>query len=378
MLSLYSFSKAFMVTQVPLFSSKDANLGVDLVGAMQRVVERNWYVLGTEVAAFEAEFATYQGVRSCISLANGTDALEIALRTLCIGPGKRVALVANAGFYGSTAVHTVGAEPVYVDVDTVTLTMAPAALQAALASSVDAVIVTHLYGQMADIEKIAAMVAASKVPLIEDCAQSHGASRNGRRAGSFGDIACYSFYPTKNLGAIGDGGAITTNSADLDTRARRLRQYGWSRKYHISEAGGRNSRLDEIQAAVLREKLPMLDGWNAQRRDIAARYNAAFAGLPMQLPISAGDDFVVHLYVIRVHDRTAFISSMAAAGIATDIHYPVPDHRQTAYPQLSETSLPVTEAACGMVVTLPCFPGLDADSVERVIAAVRGHFGVGN
>lgn len=366
-----------MVSQVPLFSAQIANVGVDLLGALQRVVERNWYVLGTEVAAFEAEFAAYQGVKSCISLANGTDALEVALRTLGIGPGKRVALVANAGFYGSTAVHALGAEPVYVDVDGATLTMAPAALRAVLAARVDAVIVTHLYGQMADIEAIAAMAAGAGVPLIEDCAQSHGATRNAGRAGSFCDIACYSFYPTKNLGAIGDGGAITTNSAEFDALARRLRQYGWSSKYLVTEAGGRNSRLDELQAAVLREKLPMLDGWNAQRRAIANRYNVAFAGLPMQLPASTGDDYVAHLYVVRVQDRAGFIASMTAAGIATDIHYPVPDHRQSAYPQAAATSLPVTEAASATVVTLPCFPGLDADSVERVIAAVRGHYGAG-
>ena len=367
-----------MVRQVPLFSSKIANEGVDLVGALQRVIDSNWYVLGTEVAAFEAEFAAYNGVKSCISVANGTDALEIALRILDIGPGKRVALVANAGFYGSTAVHSVGAEPVYVDVDAATLTMAPASLQAALAAGVDAVIVTHLYGQLADIDQIATMTAASQVPLIEDCAQSHGAIRNGARAGSFGNIGCYSFYPTKNLGALGDGGAITTNSAELDTKARRLRQYGWSSKYQVTEAGGRNSRLDELQAAVLREKLSMLDGWNAQRRTIAARYNAAFTGLPVQLPASTGDDFVAHLYVIRVQDRAAFIASMTAAGIATDIHYPVPDHCQTAYPQATRAYLPVTEVVSGAVVTLPCFPGLDDDSVERVIAAVRGHFGAGN
>lgn len=364
-----------MVDKIPLFSSKIANKNVDLAGALQRVISRNWYVLGAEVTAFEAEFAAYQGVRSCISLANGTDALEIALRTLDVGPGKRVALVANAGFYGSTAVHVVGAEPVYVDVDEATLTMAPDCLQAALSTGVDAIIVTHLYGQMADIEQIVTMAAAAGVPLIEDCAQSHGARRSGRRAGSFGDIACYSFYPTKNLGAIGDGGAITTNCAELDNRARRLRQYGWSSKYHVTEAGGRNSRLDELQAAVLREKLPMLDGWNAQRRDIAARYAAAFADLPVQLPPSTGDDFVAHLYVIRVQDRAAFIASMTAAGVTTDIHYPVPDHRQTAYPQTTGASLPVSEAASATVVTLPCFPGLDADSVGRIIAAVRAHFG---
>ncbi|MBB3223853.1 DegT/DnrJ/EryC1/StrS family aminotransferase [Pseudoduganella umbonata] len=367
-----------MVIHVPLFSSKIANEGVDLAGALQRVLERNWYVLGAEVAAFEAEFAAYLGVESCISVANGTDAMEIALRTLGIGPGKRVALVANAGFYGSTAVHAVGAEPVYVDVDDATLTMAPAALQAVLPTGVDAVIVTHLYGQMADIERIAAFATKARVPLIEDCAQSHGAIHNGIRAGSFGDLACFSFYPTKNLGAIGDGGAITTSDKELDTRARRLRQYGWGKKYHVTEAGGRNSRLDELQAAVLREKLPMLDDWNARRRAIAARYSTAFADFPIRLPASNGDDFVAHLYVIRVPDRAAFIASMSAAGIATDIHYPVPDHLQPAYAQADNVALPVTEAASGSVVTLPCFPGLDDECVERVIAAVRGHFGTGH
>lgn len=369
-----------MASQVPLFSSKIADAGIDLMGAMRRVVERSWYVLGTEVTAFEREFAAFQKVKSCLALANGTDALEIALRTLKIGPGKRVALVANAGFYGSTAVHAVGAEPVYVDVDAGTLNMAPAALLAALTAGVDAIIVTHLYGQMADIEALVAIAADAGVPLIEDCAQSHGAARGGKRAGSFGDIACYSFYPTKNLGAIGDGGAITTDNAELETRARRLRQYGWSSKYHVTEAGGRNSRLDELQAAVLREKLPMLDGWNAQRRAIATRYNAAFSCLPVQLPASIGDDFVAHLYVMRVQDRAAFMTAMAAAGITTDIHYPVPDYRQTAYPGAigAAASLTVTEAASATVVTLPCFPGLDADSIERVIAAVLGYFKSGH
>ncbi|WP_338759985.1 DegT/DnrJ/EryC1/StrS family aminotransferase [Massilia sp. METH4] len=369
-----------MASQVPLFSSKIANEGVDLAGALNRVVDSNWYVLGSEVAAFESEFAAYLGSKTCVSLANGTDALEIALRSLGIGPRKRVALVANAGFYGSTAVHAVGGEPRYVDIDAATLTMSPAALRGALVAGIDAIIVTHLYGQMADIEAIAALAADFRVPLIEDCAQSHGAMRDGVRAGSVGDIGCFSFYPTKNLGAIGDGGALVTNDAELGERARRLRQYGWSKKYHVTEAGGRNSRLDELQAAVLREKLPKLDGWNAQRRAIAARYAAAFADLPVQLPALAasgneyGNDYVAHLFVIRVQDRAAFVASMAAAGIATDIHYPVPDHRQSAYTGSVNVSLPVTEAAAGTVVTLPCFPGLDDESVERVIAAVRGHF----
>lgn len=365
-----------MLSSIPLFSSEIANRGVDLHAALSRVVQRNWYVLGNEVTAFETEFAAFQGVRSCVTLANGTDALEIALRILQIGAGKRVALVANAGFYGSTAVHAVGAEPIYVDVDDDTLTMSPLALQRALEQGIDAIIVTHLYGQLADIGKLTELANAAGIPLIEDCAQSHGAVRDGRRAGAFADIGCYSFYPTKNLGAIGDGGAITTDNPEFEARARQLRQYGWSSKYHVSEPGGRNSRLDELQAAVLRDKLPLLDHWNAQRREIARMYNVAFADLPLQLPCSTGDDFVAHLYVMRLENRGMFMEALREAAINTDIHYPVPDHQQKAY-ICKPADLPVTEAASGKVVTLPCFPGLDRESVQRIIAAVRGYFKAG-
>ncbi|MCC2957030.1 DegT/DnrJ/EryC1/StrS family aminotransferase [Massilia sp. IC2-477] len=358
---------------VPLFSAATANAGLDLVGPMKRVVERNWFVLGEEVSKFEAEFAAYVQARSCISVANGSDALEIALRALGIGPGKKVALIANAGFYGSTAVHAVGATPVYIDVDTQTLTMAPASLRCALQDGVDAVIVTHLFGQMAAIEELSELARTAAVPLIEDCAQSHGARRNGKMAGSFGDLACFSFYPTKNLGAIGDGGAIVTSDPELDKKIRQLRQYGWSKKYHVDVPGGRNSRLDELQAAVLRTKLPELDAWNAARRDIARRYNDAFADLGLQLPHSLGEDYVAHLYVIRVGERARFIETMQAKGIGTDIHYPVPDHLQTAYPGFESVSLPVTEQACAQIVTLPCFPGLSGEDVERVIDAVHAY-----
>lgn len=363
-----------MLSNIPLFSASAANAGLDLVAPLQRVVERNWFVLGEEVASFESEFAGYTQAMSCISLANGSDALEIALKALSIGPGKRVALVANAGFYGSTAVYAVGAVPVYVDVDARTLTMSPAALQESLATGIDAIIVTHLFGQLAAIEELSAMARSAGVPLIEDCAQSHGARRNGKIAGSFGDLACFSFYPTKNLGAIGDGGAIVTSNPALDASVRRLRQYGWSTKYHVDVPGGRNSRLDEVQAAVLRTKLPHLDRWNAERRSIAQRYNAAFDGLDIQLPASTGDDYVAHLYVIRVGQRSRFIETMHELRIGTDIHYPIPDHQQAAYPGRTGLPLAVTEAACKEIVTLPCFPGLSDESVDRVIDAVRNYF----
>lgn len=361
------------LSTVPLFSAAAANADVDFSLAIRRVIDRHWYVLGEEVAYFEREFAKYVGVETCVTLANGTDALELALRGLGVQQGDQVVAVANAGFYGSTAIHAIGAVPLYVDVDHKTLTMSVSALAKALERRPKAVIVTHLYGQLADIESLLRIAGEAGVPLIEDCAQSHGAVRNGKQAGSFGRIACFSFYPTKNLGALGDGGAIVTNDVDLAGRVRMLRQYGWSQKYQVTAAGGRNSRLDEIQAAVLREKLPHLAKWNSERRHIAQRYNEAFASLPITRPCSTGEDYVAHLYVLRVKDRQSFREFLKERGIATDIHYPTPDHRQPAYP-FTDVTLDVTESVCSSVVSLPCFPGLTEVEVERVIDAVLEYF----
>lgn len=360
-----------MIT-VPLFSATHIAATVDLTGAVQRVVDSQWYVLGEEVTQFEREFAQYCGVGHCIGVANGTDALELALRSVGVGSGARVALAANAGFYGSTAVHAIGAIPVYCDVEPQTLTLAPAALRTELQRGLSAVIVTHLYGQLADMETIGALAAAHKVPLIEDCAQAHGATLRGQRAGSFGTVGCFSFYPTKNLGALGDGGALTTSNADVAAALQQLRQYGWKSKYQVALTGGRNSRLDEMQAAVLRAKLPHLDEWNAQRRSVASRYDEAFASLPMLRPTSLRHDYVAHLYVLRVDDRDSFRKALRDRGVASDVHYPVPDHLQPAYRcPLERGSLPVTEDACARVVSIPCFPGLGPDQIEQVVDAVR-------
>jgi dTDP-4-amino-4,6-dideoxygalactose transaminase len=360
---------------IPVFSARAADSGLDLHPAVARVLERHWYILGEEVAGFEREFAAYVGVDHCISVANGTDALHLALRAVGVKRGDRVACVANAGFYGSTALHAIGAHPVYVDVDRTTMTMDPQALAAALRQPVQAVLVTHLFGALADIEEIARMSQAASVPLVEDCAQAHGARRGHRQAGSFGQAACFSFYPTKNLGAIGDGGAVTTSDADVASRVRTLRQYGWSRKYHVDTPDGCNSRLDEIQAAVLREKLPRLDAWNAARRSIAARYTSALRDLPLQLPHSNGEDYVAHLYVVRLDERDALRQHLERAGVGSDIHYPVPDHRQQAFPIPAPLPmLPVTDEAAGRVLTLPCFPGLSDAEGAQVISAVRGFF----
>ncbi|RYZ85791.1 MAG: DegT/DnrJ/EryC1/StrS family aminotransferase [Proteobacteria bacterium] len=359
---------------IPLFSSSAANAGLDFNAPIQRVLASQWYILGEEVKSFEREFAQYVGVADCVSLANGTDALELALRTVGVKAGDKVVTVANAGFYSSIAIHSVGAVPLYVDVDAGTLTLSAEMLRQALDHKPKAVIVTHLYGQLADIKEIVKIARAAGVAVIEDCAQSHGAVRDGKQAGSFGDISCFSFYPTKNLGALGDGGAVASDNAALMSKSRTFRQYGWSKKYHVDTAGGCNSRLDEIQAAILRVKLPHLDSWNASRRSIATRYNSAFANLPMTLP-SIGSDYVAHLYVVRVQSRDAFRQHMESKGVSTDVHYPIPDHLQKAYPEAKTLgSLTNTEAASSSIVTLPCFPNLPAEQVDQVISAVQSFF----
>ena len=361
---------------IPLFSAEAAAFGLDLPRIVSDVIASQRYVLGAQVDAFEAAFAAYVGVQHAVSVANGTDALELALRALDIGPGHQVVTVANAGFYASTAIRMVGANPVYVDVDDRSLTMSPEALELALSSgSVRAVIVTHLYGQLADMPALAGLCDSAGVPLIEDCAQAHGARAQGRQAGAWGVIGCFSFYPTKNLGALGDGGALVVGDADLARRLRRLRQYGWQDKYRVVSSGGRNSRLDEMQAAVLAAKLPRLDSANAERRAIASHYNQAFAGLPLRLPVSVGDDYVAHLYVVRSSRRDALRAHLADLGIASDVHYPLPDHWQPVLGGRQPAALPVTEAACGQVLSLPCFPGLPAACAARVAAAVRQFHG---
>jgi dTDP-4-amino-4,6-dideoxygalactose transaminase len=324
---------------------------------------------------FEQAFADYCGVHACIGVANGTDALELALRGLGVVPGDRVALVANAGFYGSAAIRAIGAVPTYVDVDPLSLQLSLTSLESALPQRPAAIIVTHLYGLLADIESIVTEARRHGIPVVEDCAQAHGAARSGRRAGSFGTIGCFSFYPTKNLGALGDGGALVTDDEGLANRVRRLRQYGWEAKYHVQNEGGRNSRLDELQAAVLLDRLPHLDTWNAARRSVAATYADAFAGLPMTWLPWSGDDYVAHLFVVQLAEREDFRRHLAERGIATEVHYPTADHQQYAYAARSPMpALPQTERACRQVVSLPCYPGLTDSDLRRVTSAVRDYF----
>lgn len=365
-----------MTEPIPFFSPQAANAAIEPGASIARVLASNWYVLGKEVAAFEHDFAAYCGVDHSIGLANGTDALELALRAVGVGPGRQVLLAANAGFYGSTAVNLVGARPLYVDVSASSLTLDPQCVATALQQyQPQAIIVTHLYGQLADMEKISALARQHGVALIEDCAQSHGALRNGQRAGSFGDIGCFSFYPTKNLGALGDGGAVVCRDDRLASRVLSLRQYGWGCKYHNEVPLGRNSRLDELQAAVLNDKLPMLDADNLRRREIARYYQNALGGLPLTLPPSTGEDYVAHLYVVRTPRRDDLRRYLGECGIATDIHYPVPDHLQPACAEPGPGgTLPETEKACATVLSLPCYPGLPQSAIARVAGAVRDFF----
>lgn len=337
------------------------------------VIDSGYYVLGPGVSAFEQAFAKYCGAAHCIGVGNGTDALELALRALEVGSGDRVAVVANAAMYGTSALIACGAAPVFVDVVPETATMDPAALERALGSTdrVKAVIVTHLYGRLAAIEDIARICRRHQVVLVEDCAQAHGARlADGRRAGALGDAACFSFYPTKNLGALGDGGAVVTTSDSTAARVRSLRQYGWSAKYTNSMSGGRNSRLDELQARMLHLMLEHLDGWNSRRRDIANRYSREISNPSITVPPPAGEEYVAHLYVVNCERRAQLQTHLEAAGVQTDVHYPVPDHRQPCHAgHYDSIALPVTEAQAMSVLTLPCFPEMRDDEVAAVIAA---------
>jgi dTDP-4-amino-4,6-dideoxygalactose transaminase len=286
--------------------------------------------------------------------------------------------VANAGGYSTAAILAVGAEPLYVDVDPRTLLLDLDHLRAAVGHRVRAIVATHLYGRMVDMPGLLAVAGQAGVPVIEDCAQAHGARLHGRPAGSWGTLGCFSFYPTKNLGALGDAGAIVTADAALAGRVRTLRQYGWRGKYRSELPGGRNSRLDELQAAVLLAKLPYLDAWNERRRAIARTYTEAFSGSSLGVPPPAGPEDVAHLYVVRAPDRERLRSRLAAAGIRTDVHYPVPDYRQEAVrerPWAAAQRRPVTERCCAEVLTLPCFPELTDAEVDHVASVVRAAAG---
>ena len=335
-----------------------------VLAALAAVAESGVYVHGPQHHAFEEEFAAYLGVEHVVGCASGTDALEIALRAVGVGRGSSVGTVANAGGYATSAIRRIGALPVYVDVDEQTANIDPAVIP----WDVDALIATHLYGRMADLDRIGAFCATHGIRIVEDCAQAAGATADGLRAGAFGDAAAFSFYPTKNLACLGDGGAVATRLPDVGQAARLARQYGWTSRYEVTAPGGFNSRLDELQAAVLRTRLAGLDVRNERRRRIAARYADALPGAAGRL-LRGGGDFVAHLAVVVTPERQALRERLNAAGVATSVHYPIPDHLQACEP-FPRPVLPVTERLAGQVLTVPCYPGMPDAWVDRVCDAL--------
>jgi hypothetical protein len=351
--------------------------------AVARTLSSGWYILGNELRAFESEFAAWLGVRSVIGCGNGTDAIALALRGLGIGHNATVVTVSHTAVATVAAIEMTGATPVLVDIDPVHYTMDPDALRGVLENppaglpQIRAVVVVHLYGQPADLDRIVPLCRQHGVALVEDCAQAHGARLHGQRVGTFGDAATFSFYPTKNLGALGDGGAVAVSDPKSAERIAALRQYGWH-KHYISDEVGVNSRLDEVQAAILGVKLPYLDAQNARRAEIASAYTAALQNTPL-IPPTRRDraEHVFHLYVTRSKEREHIQAELKAGGIGTGIHYPLPVHLQPAYAgriALGPSGCRETETAAREVLSLPLYPELTDAEVETVCGALKALF----
>uniref|UniRef100_A0A832EJR2 DegT/DnrJ/EryC1/StrS family aminotransferase n=1 Tax=Desulfacinum infernum TaxID=35837 RepID=A0A832EJR2_9BACT len=350
----------------------DHELQEALDAAFHRVMASGRYVLGEELAAFESEFAAYCGVKHCIGTGNGLDALHIILRAMDIGPGDEVIVPANTFIATWLAVSFAGAVPVPVEPLESTYNLDPARLEEAVTPRTRAVIAVHLYGQPADMDPIREIARAHNLKVIEDAAQAHGARYKGRRTGGLADAAGFSFYPGKNLGAFGDGGAVTTDDDTLADRVRILRHYGSPVKY-VHDVKGFNSRLDELQAAFLRVKLKRLDAWNDRRRRVAAQYVEGLATVPgLVLPhVPEWAEPVWHLFVIRTPHRDVLQRRLAERGIETLIHYPIPPHKQGAYKEMAGRPCPVSERLHAEVLSLPMGPAMTDDDVSCVISALK-------
>jgi dTDP-4-amino-4,6-dideoxygalactose transaminase len=340
----------------------------EIEGALERVVASGRYVLGEEVEAFEEEFAAACGVRLAVGVASGTDAITIALQALGVGPGDEVITAANTCVPTIAGIEGAGAVPVLADVDPSTFTLDPARVEEAITERTVAIVPVHLYGQCADLAPLLELAGRRGLKVVEDCAQAHGAQYHGRPAGSFGDAAAFSFYPTKNLGALGDAGAVVTSDSEIAGRARLMRNYGERERFeHVLK--GRNSRLDALQAAVLLAKLPRLEGWNDRRRELAKRYSSAIGEGNVVAPAEAERRLhVYHLYVVRATDRDGFRGALGAHGIQTAIHYPTPVHRQPAYRELEPAgrSLAVSEELAASIVSIPLYPELSDDEATHI------------
>ena len=341
--------------------------------ALAGVLAKGNYILGEEVHALESEFASYIGVDYGIGVGSGTEALQVALQACGVGRGDEVVTVAHTAVATVSAIELCGAEPVLVDIEPDYYTLSPEKLESLLTDRTKAIIPVHLYGQPANLTPILEIARRRGIRVIEDCAQAHGAFFRGRRVGSLGDMACFSFYPTKNLGSAGDGGMVITSDRELARRARLVREYGWAERY-VSHCPGFNSRLDELQAALLRVKLPFLDRENQTRNLIAQAYDRGLSGMPLGLPKKRPEaSHVFHLYVVRAKQRDRLQESLKQAGVGALVHYAVPIHLQPAYRGRLRGSneLPVTEQAAREVLSLPIYPELSKEDVQQVIGTLR-------
>jgi dTDP-4-amino-4,6-dideoxygalactose transaminase len=363
---------------VPFLNLKAGNDEIEheLKQAYDRVMASGWYIQGNELSFFEQEFANYCEAKYCIGVGNGLDALHLILKAYNIGPGDEVIVPTNTFIATWLAVTYAGATPVPVEPDIHTYNLDSSLIELAITSRTRAIMVVHLYGQPAAMDEIKTIANKYNLKIIEDAAQAHGATYKGKKAGSLGDAAGFSFYPAKNIGAIGDGGAVTTNDATLATKIRLLRNYGSKEKYQ-HEVAGFNSRLDELQAAFLRAKLKKLDDWNTQRQKIAQAYLDALKHLPIVLPMAIdGTVSAWHLFVIRTKDRDGLRKHLQEAGIETAIHYPKSPHLQDAYQYLGFTknAFPIAEAMQDQIVSLPFYPQIEEDNVSIVIDRISSFY----
>jgi dTDP-4-amino-4,6-dideoxygalactose transaminase len=345
----------------------------ELDEAIARVVSSGWFIGGPEVEAFEADYATYCGAAHAVGVANGLDALHLALRAMEVGPGDEVIVPSNTYIATWLAVSQCGAKPVPVEPDPRTHNIDPSLIEAAITPATRVILPVHLYGQPADMDPIMAIASKHGLRVLEDAAQAHGARYKGQRLGAHGDALAWSFYPGKNLGAMGDGGAVTTNNTQLADRIRVLRNYG-SREKYVNEVQGYNSRLDPLQAAILRVKLNHLNTWNARRSAIAAQYQLGLADCGLTLPhVPEWSEPAWHLYVVQSLHRDAFQKSLTHAGVGSLIHYPIPPHLQAAYAHrgLGKGALPIAERIHNEVLSLPIYPSMGMEQVSKVILACR-------
>ena len=362
-------------TNVPQFTTarQFATIETEVRQAIERVLDSNWFVLGNELEAFEQEFARFCGVSHCVGVGNGTDAIELALRACGVGAGDEVIIPAFTANFTALAVTATGATPVLVDVAADTATIDPTQIAAAVTPATKAIMPVHLYGQPADMDPINEFAKQHDLWVVEDVAQAHGAAYRGQSVGSLGDLGAFSFYPTKNLGAYGDGGAVVTDSPELAARLRLLRHGGIDEGY-MSVVKGRNSRLDELQAAILRAKLPHLNAWSERRRAIARQYTAAFSQVKgLDTPAEVPDrDHVYHLYAVQSATRDALASFLAERGIGTKVHYPHALHQLKAYPEWHALAgrFPNAERLARTVLSLPMFPEMTDEDIDAVCAGV--------